>query len=65
MQNLGAAAVYLGGPLVTADETATGGLQLPGGSTTPVLIPAPESYSLDANLYAVAASGTVNVAVIN
>ena len=39
VQNLGSTVVYLGGPTVTANTTATGGLQLPASSTTPLNVP--------------------------
>ena len=67
VQNLSAVIVYLGGPAVTADTTATGGLQLPASVLTPVVVPRSASYGgggSDEQLYARVASGTANVAVL-
>jgi hypothetical protein len=62
VQNLGAVALYLGGPTVTAGTTATGGLQLPASSTTPVLVPTTGASS--EAIYGIVASGSVNVAYL-
>lgn len=65
IQNLSAVAVFVGGSGVTADTTATGGLQLPASNTTPVQIPPISTAAVaDPGLYARVASGTANVAVL-
>lgn len=35
VQNVGGTTIYLGGPSVTADTSATGGVQLASGATSP------------------------------
>jgi hypothetical protein len=62
IQNLGAVAVFLGGPTVTAGVTATGGLQLPASNTTPVNVPTTGAAS--EALYGIVASSTANVAYL-
>ncbi len=64
LQNLGSEIVYVGGPEVTADETSTGGLQLPASDTTAVTIPAAQMRRADDALYGRTASGTASVAVL-
>ena len=39
IQNLGASALYLGGPTVTANTAATGGVTLPAAMAAPVRVP--------------------------
>lgn len=58
VQNQGSTPVYLGGPTVTADGTATGGLQVPAGATVTV----PSIGGGTADLWAVMATGTAPVA---
>lgn len=58
VQNQGSVTVYLGGPTVTADATATGGLQVAANTT--VTVPSLGGYAH--NLWGVVASGTANVA---
>lgn len=54
VQNKGAVDVYLGGPTVTADVTATGGIKVVAGTT--ITIP---SFGVAAqDLYAIAVSST-------
>jgi hypothetical protein len=67
VQNLSAAIVYVGGPTVTADTTATGGLQLPASNTAPVTLPPLQSgvAIADTGIYARVASGTANVSVLS
>lgn len=67
LQNLGAATLYVGGPGVTADTTATGGVTLPATMTSPVKIADPRPLSAfgpDDGLYGRVATGTVNVAFL-
>lgn len=67
VQNLSAVAVFLGGPNVTADAAATGGLTLPASVTTPVLVPTglrPTTVDADDGLYARVATGTASVSVL-
>lgn len=58
VQNQGSVPVYLGGPTVTADQSATGGVQIAANTTT--LIPSLGGYGH--NLWGVVASGTASVA---
>jgi hypothetical protein len=58
VQNNGSAAVFLGGPTVTADTTATGGLQVAAGASMTV----PTVGGAAADLYAIVATGTADVA---
>ena len=58
IQNQGSVIVYLGGPSVTADQTATGGYQVAANSS--VLVPSVGGTQHD--LWAVAASTTAKVA---
>jgi hypothetical protein len=59
IQNQGATPIYLGGSGVTADSSATGGLQVAANSTQ--LVPSAGGRSTR-DLYAVVASGTAKVA---
>lgn len=58
VQNNGTVAVFLGGSTVTADTTATGGISVAAGATVTV----PTVGGAKADLYAVVATGTANVA---
>lgn len=58
LQNNGAAPVFVGGPTVTADTTATGGIQVAAGASITV----PTIGGVIADLYAVIATGTAAVA---
>jgi hypothetical protein len=67
VQNLSAVVVFLGGPAVTADATATGGLTMPASVATPLLVPSgtrPDRADADDGLYARVVTGTANVAVL-
>lgn len=58
VQNLGSVTVYLGGPSVTANQTATGGYPLAAGASQSV----PSVGGLAQDLWAVTASSTAPVA---
>jgi hypothetical protein len=67
VQNLGTSVVYLGGPTVTADASATGGVTLPANMTSPVPIAVglrPGTLDADDGLYGCVAAGSVNVAFL-
>lgn len=67
VQNLSANAVFLGGPNVTADASATGGITLPASMATPVLIVTglePGTLDSDDALYGRVAAGSNNVAFL-
>ena len=57
VQNQGAEAVWLGGPTVTANTAATGGIQVPAGASVTV----PTTGSGRRDLYAVAVTGPAPV----
>ena len=58
IQNNGTAPIFLGGPNVTANTAATGGIQVAAGATVTV----PSVGGITADLYAVIATGTATVA---
>lgn len=58
VQNQGSVAVYLGGPSVTADQTATGGFQV--AANTSVEVPSVGGYQHE--LWVVTAASTAPVA---
>ena len=60
VQNQGSVSIYLGGPTVTANQTATGGFQV--AASTSVTVPSVGGTQHD--LYVVVASSTANVAWI-
>jgi len=60
IQNNGSTVVYLGASTVTADATATGGMQVAAGAT--VTVPTTGAESLE--LYGIVASGTADVAFL-
>lgn len=59
LQNLSGAVVYIGGPGVTADATAAGGIELAAGDKTPLHVHLPAAgVGGDKNLYGRVAPGT-------
>jgi hypothetical protein len=60
IQNLGTAAVYLGGSTVTAGTTSTGGLQVAQNA----IVSVPTTGAASEPLYGIVASGTANVAYL-
>jgi hypothetical protein len=67
IQNLGATVVYLGGPGVTADASATGGVTLAATQTAPTMVRSgmvAGTFGANDGLYGRVASGTSNVAFL-
>jgi hypothetical protein len=58
IQNQGAGIVYVGGPSVTADQAATGGLQVAANGSVTV----PSVGGIQHDLYVITATGTAKVA---